>query len=347
MSRIESSYPPSPLCDSAGITTSAPGAAASAAPLVSIVTPTLNQASFIEATLVSVMRQTYPSVQHIVVDGGSTDGTQEILARYQDRYNLAWTSGADSGMYEAVNRGMATADGDVLAYLNSDDLYLPWTIETVVRRLQRDRSAEVVYGDALLLNDFSRRVRLAFYPPFTRAFVLHAGSLMQPTVFWRRAAYEAVGGFDENLRFVGDLDYWIRLGERCRFAKIDEILAVERSHAAAKTSAFTAELLQEARQVRSRHDRAGATGARLSGIGERTRSWLWRRACWMKLVLAWRGVLHRGDRWAGFLGAAKPEMSFVRVGLLQVPFLGRRFADDAVVPSAAWIDQLTGRNEPS
>lgn len=319
----------------------------SAAPLVSIVTPTLNQASFIEATLASVMRQTYPSVQHIVVDGGSTDGTQAILARYEDRYNLKWTSDADSGMYEAVNRGMAMADGDVLAYLNSDDLYLPWTVETVVRRLQRDQWADVVFGDALLLNHSSRRVRLAFYPPFTRAFVLRAGSLMQPTVFWRRAAFEAVGDFDEHLRFVGDLDYWIRLGERCRFAKTDEILAVERSHPAAKTSAFRTELLREAGLVRSKHDPAGATVARLSGIGERTRSWLWRRACWVKFLLAWRGVLRSGDRWARFLAAARPELSLVRVGLVQVPFLGRRFADDAVVPSPAWIDQLVGRREAS
>jgi glycosyltransferase involved in cell wall biosynthesis len=322
-------------------------AVSSAAPLVSIVTPTLNQASFIEATLVSVMGQTYPWVQHIVVDGGSTDGTQEILARYQGRYNLTWTSGADNGMYEAVNRGMSSADGDVLAYLNSDDLYLPWTIETVVHRLQRDHSAEVVFGDALLLNDSSRRVRLAFFPPFTRAFVLRSGFLVQPTVFWRRTAYEAVGGFDEHLRFVGDLDYWIRLSERCRFAKIDEILAVEQRHAAAKTSAFSAEVLLEASHVRSRHDRAGRIIAWLSGIGERARSWLWRRAYWLKFLLARRGVLRTGDRWAGFLGAATPELSLARVGLLQVPFLGWRFADDAVVPSPAWIDQLTGRNEPS
>jgi glycosyltransferase involved in cell wall biosynthesis len=291
------------------------------------------------------MRQTYPRIQHIVVDGGSTDGTQEILARYQGRYNLTWTSSADSGMYQAINRGMATADGDVLAYLNSDDLYPPWTVETVVGRLQRDRSVDVVYGDALILNHSSRRVRLAFFPPFSLALVLRAGFLVQPTVFWRRTAYEAVGRFDESLRFVGDLDYWIRLGQRCRFAKIDEILAVEQSHAAAKTRTFSDEVLLEAREVRSRYDRAGAASARLSGIGERTRGWLWRRASWVKFLLAKRGPLPNGVRWSEFLRAANPDLSVIRVLLLQFPVLGWRFADDAVRPSPAWMDQLTGRRD--
>lgn len=319
-------------------------ATTSAAPLVSIITPTLNQGSFIEATLVSVLRQTYPRIQHIVVDGGSTDGTHEILTRYQGRYNLTWTSGADSGMYEAINRGMATADGDVLCYLNSDDLYLPWTIETVVRHLEREPGVDVVFGDALLLNEASRRVRIAFYPPFTRAFILRAGSLLQPTVFWRRAAYRAVGGFNEDLRFVGDLDYWIRLGESCRFAKIDEILAVERGHADAKTTAFNAELLREARNVRSRHERAGAAGAWLSGILERARGWLWRRGYWAQFLLA-RAGSREGHGWAGFLSAAKPKLSLSRVLLVQVPWLGWRFAYDAVVPSPDWIEELTGPDD--
>ena len=320
-------------------------ATTSAAPLVSIVTPTLNQAAFIEATLVSVMNQDYRSVQHIVVDGGSSDGTQDILERYQDRYDLSWTSGADGGMYEAVNRGMSGADGAILAYLNSDDLYLPWTIATVVRRFERDPTVGVVYGDALLLDDASRRARLAFYPPFTRAFVLRAGSLIQPTVFWRRAAYEAIAGFDERLRFVGHLDYWIRLGETCRFDKIDEVLAVERHHSAAKTTAFTADLLLEARDVRSRHERVGTTTSRLSGVGERARGWIWRRVYWLKFLLAWRGSLRSGDHWARFIEAANPRVSLARVALLQVPLIGWRFADDAVMPSRDWIDRMAGRHE--
>jgi glycosyltransferase involved in cell wall biosynthesis len=319
-------------------------AARSPTPLVSIVTPTLNQASFIEATLRSVMGQSYPAIEHIVVDGGSTDGTHEILAAYESRYNLSWSSGSDSGMYEAINRGFALARGDVLAYLNSDDLYLPWTIETVVDRLQQDPRADVVYGDALLLNEASRRVRIAFYAPFTRSFVLRAGSLIQPTVFWRRAAYDAVGGFDERLRFVGDLDFWIRLGERCRFTKVDEILAVERQHSAAKTTANRSELLAEASRVRSLHE-AKPAARKLSGLHERARGWFWRRVYWARFLLATHGMPTFGNHWGRFVKAAAPEVSVMRVALVQIPLLGWRFAHDAVVPSVGWIDRLIGPHE--
>ena len=316
---------------------------ASAQPLVSIVTPTLNQAEFIEATLRSVMNQTYPSIEHIVVDGGSSDGTLEILERYAGHYNLSWTSKPDSGMYEAVNRGMKVAGGEVLAYLNSDDLYLPWTVETAVRRL-RHAAADVVYGDALFLDEATRRVRLAFYPPHTRAFALRVASLVQPTVFWTRAAFERTAGFDQSLHFVGDLDFWIRLGESCRFAKVDEVMAIERRHSAAKTDAHTVELLLEARAVRSRHDSRAGGLKRLSAFFERARGWFWRRAYWAKFLLASRGLVHSGNHWGRFLEAARPKISVGRVLLTQAPIFGWGLTHDAVEPSREWIDALTTRD---
>jgi glycosyltransferase involved in cell wall biosynthesis len=290
------------------------------------------------------MAQSYPSVEHIVVDGGSADGTHEILKRYEDRYNLRWTSGPDTGMYQAINRGFKASRGELLAYLNSDDLYLPWTVEAVVRRIEDDPDVDVVFGDAVLLDEASGRARIAFYAPFTRAFALRSGSLIQPTVFWRRSAYEAVSGFDEQLRFVGDLDFWIRLGERCRFAKINEILAVERQHAAAKTFAASEALLAEARAVRNRHD-ARTLGRGTLGTAERVRSWLWRRVYWVKFLLASRGVLVSEHQWTKFLSAARPRISLVRVVLVQLPFLGWRYAYDAVMPSRAWINRLVGTSE--
>ena len=103
-------------------------------PLVSIVTPTLNQGDFIEDTLRSVREQTYDAIEHIVVDGGSTDRTTAILKEHAVAGRLTWTSGPDTGMYDAVNRGLARSRGDILAYLNSDDLLLAWAVQAVVDR---------------------------------------------------------------------------------------------------------------------------------------------------------------------------------------------------------------------
>src|SRR5262245_60785129 len=101
--------------------------------VVSIITPTLNRAPLLEYTLRSVRGQSYANVEHIVVDGKSNDGTRDLLQRYEPTYNLRWTSESDSGMYAAINRGLGMASGDILAYLNSDDLYFPWTLELVAR----------------------------------------------------------------------------------------------------------------------------------------------------------------------------------------------------------------------
>ncbi len=116
-------------------------------PLVSIVTPTRDQGPYIEQTLRSVAGQTYPRIEHIVVDGGSTDGTHAILARHAAARGLVWWSEPDDGMYQAVNRGFARANGEILAYINSDDLYFPWSVEVAVRALQA--GPDLVYGDAL------------------------------------------------------------------------------------------------------------------------------------------------------------------------------------------------------
>ena len=116
-------------------------------PLVSIVTPSLNRADLIESTLRSVRSQSYPHVEHIVVDGGSTDGTLAVLRRYEGTYGLRWISEPDHGMYSAINKGLAMARGQVLAYLNSDDLYFPWTVETVVAAFRSHPEADLVHGD--------------------------------------------------------------------------------------------------------------------------------------------------------------------------------------------------------
>src|SRR5262245_6146077 len=120
-------------------------------PLVSIVTPSLNQAGTIAQTLRSIREQSYPNVEHIVVDGVSTDGTLEILREAEAESTVRWSSGPDSGMYDAINKGFSQAHGEIFAYLNTDDSYFPWTVETAVHALQAHPAAGFVYGDLLVL----------------------------------------------------------------------------------------------------------------------------------------------------------------------------------------------------
>ena len=105
--------------------------------LVSIVTPTLDRVDLLRHTIESVKRQTHANLEHIIVDGGSTDGTLELLTRYEGSYPMRWVSEPDDGMYQAINKGLRSASGDILAYLNSDDLYFPWTVDTVVEALRK------------------------------------------------------------------------------------------------------------------------------------------------------------------------------------------------------------------
>ena len=178
----------------------------------------------------SLRCQTFVDYEHIVVDGGSTDGSVELLKSMEGTYPLRWISEPDTGMYNAINKGLAMARGSILAYLNSDDLYFPWTLEVVVREFRRRPSVDFVYGDALSIDDETGVRRMYWQLPFHRDTVHRTGFLAQPTVFWRRRVAEAVGGFDESLRYVADCDYWMRAADRFRFHKVHEVLAVERDH---------------------------------------------------------------------------------------------------------------------
>lgn len=296
-------------------------------PLVSIVTPTLNQAQFLGATLRSVMRQGYPRVEHIVVDGGSTDGSLEVLRSYEGRYDLRWSSGPDAGMYDAINRGLEQARGDVIAYLNSDDLFFPWTVETVVGAIHNG-TADLVYGDVIKVDMTSGAVQLVFSPPFDAPFLRRVGSLFQPTVFWRRSVIERVGVFDPQLQFGGDLDFWIRIAAVGRLERIDEVLAIERIHEAAKSSAWASTAAEEERAIRSRHEQSGALVVAASRVSQRARTWIGRRRLWG----AFRHESTRASpvRWPGFIGALRPAVPVVPWVLAQLPLVGIRFVGRAL-----------------
>lgn len=191
-------------------------------PRFSIVTPSFGQGEFIEETIRSVLLQGYPEVEYIVMDGGSTDGTVEVLQRYAP-WLSHWESVKDRGQTHAINKGLALATGEIFAYINSDDLFLPGAFGRVARAFAADPEASVVYGECEYVDERRRPVRthrgrVTGYADYLRIWRrLQAGDfLTQPEVFCRTEEVRAGGGFREELRMVMDFEMWLRLLSRGR-----------------------------------------------------------------------------------------------------------------------------------
>lgn len=221
-----------------------------ASPLVSVVTPSFNQAAYIEETIRSVREQEYPRIEHVVVDGGSTDGTPEILAAHAE---LRWLSEPDDGQADALAKGFRLAGGDVLAWLNSDDLYLPGTVSKAVEALQSSGAA-MVYANMVEIDATGHEVGRQKARRFNLDRLLNIGnSIPQPTVFLRRDAFEAVGGIDRRYHFAMDYDLWIRVGRRFPVHYVDDFWACFRLHEESKTVAREREFWREVREISRRH----------------------------------------------------------------------------------------------
>jgi glycosyltransferase involved in cell wall biosynthesis len=180
-------------------------------PMVSIVTPSFNQAQFLEQTIQSVLGQDYPQIEYLIVDGGSTDGSREIIQRYAPRLSW-WVSEADQGQTEAINKGFSHARGDILAWLNSDDTYLPGTISQAVAYLESHPEAGMVYGDANLIDAGGNLIgkfpaRQTDYRRLQRGYV----HIPQQAAFFRASLWKQVGPLDPTFYFAMDYDLWVRL----------------------------------------------------------------------------------------------------------------------------------------
>jgi len=215
-------------------------------PLVSIVTPSYNQAGFLEETVLSVLNQDYPRIEYIVVDGASTDGSVDVIRKYEDRLAY-WVSEPDEGQADAVNKGWQRASGEILGWINSDDVYAPGAVERAVSTLAANPAVGFVYGDAQVVDAGGGHVAdTRESQPFDfEKLITFCLSPCQPTVFFRHSLFEAIGLLDISLQMSMDTDYWIRLGRVTRGLNIPHTMAYMRTHSEAKTTNRYTEFLPD------------------------------------------------------------------------------------------------------
>ncbi len=213
-------------------------------PLVSIVTPSYNQAAYLETTIRSVLEQDYPSVEYYVMDGASTDGSVEIIRKYTDRLN-GWVSEKDRGQGDAINKGLARANGEIFAWVNSDDYYLPKAISFAVKTFEQNPDAALVYGDMLAVDQSGQTLNVIRYKQYSLDDLLCFQIIGQPAVFFRREAYEQAGGLDINFHYMLDHLLWIRMARESKIVYVPQTWAAARFHPQAKNRNLALEFPKE------------------------------------------------------------------------------------------------------
>ncbi len=214
-------------------------------PLISIVMPSFNQAAYLEQAICSVLEQDYPRVELLVVDGGSTDGSAAIIQKYADR--LAWwVSEKDNGQADGINKGLARAQGEIVAWLNSDDRYLPFALREAAAALQSNPQAGMVFGDVQSIDADGAVFNIMRYGAWDLDDLMHFHIIGQPGVFMRRAVQLAAGGLDERFHLLLDHHLWLRMAARAPMVYVPRVWAAARYHAAAKNVAQAAGFGREA-----------------------------------------------------------------------------------------------------
>lgn len=225
--------------------------------VVSIVTPSFNQAPFLRAAIESVLSQDYPHIEYIVLDGGSSDGSVDILREHGGR--LSWESGADRGQADALAKGFARAKGSILGWLNADDILFPNTLSQAVAYLDSHPAVALVYGDAVYLDADGRELMpCRQVRPFDlRRLRYWSDYIVQPSAFFRRAVYEEVGGIDRDLHWSMDYDLWLKIANRHGVGHVPCVWSGYRVQDAGKTVTGGFARLAEVEALARRHGLGG------------------------------------------------------------------------------------------
>ncbi len=230
-------------------------------PKISVVTPSFNQAQFLERTIRSILDQNYPNLEYVIIDGGSTDGSLKIIKKYAKKLHY-WMSKKDSGQYDALNKGFAHTTGEVMGYLNSDDIHLPWTLETVAMAFQNYSDIEWISSTFPMgIDSKDRAVSMHQIYGFTKSGFFKGENLMlvgwpgtgyiqQESTFWRRRLWNRAGAkFDTTLKYAGEFDLWMRFFQLATLTGVNIPMAGFRFHEAQKTSIDLYAYLDEAKKV--------------------------------------------------------------------------------------------------
>lgn len=228
-------------------------------PRITVVTPSFNQAAYLEQTILSVLNENYSNLEYIIIDGQSTDGSVEIVEKYAHRLAY-WVSEKDGGQADALNKGFARATGDIIGYLNSDDLYLPGALRTVADAFTTNQQASWVAGGCIFLQQETSSNCVPPRLPASRADWFGSCPIAQPATFWRRELFDQYGFF-KDYRYCLDYDFWVRLaahGEQCH--PINQPLAAFRLHPSSKTVSEGTGFQPEADVIRAEYRPLLSTG---------------------------------------------------------------------------------------
>ena len=230
-------------------------------------TPSFQQGRFIGRTIESIRSQSYPAIEHIVQDGGSTDETIEVLRAAGP--DVIWASEPDTGQTNALNRAIARSRGDIVAWVNSDDFLYPDALERAVE-IFTTHDADAVYGSCALVDESGRTIGRYHTEPFSYQALLNRNIIAQPALLFRRAMYERFGPFDESLRFAMDYEYWLRCGRDAKIIYIPNVLAAYRIHLGGKTTRASRAHAVEGNRVRWKYGRGIMPTWKLGLISIRT-----------------------------------------------------------------------------
>lgn len=215
-------------------------------PKISIVMPSYNQGQFIEESIKSVIEQKYPDFEFIIIDGGSSDQTIEIIKKYE-RNITYWVSEKDNGQTHAINKGFKVARGDIIAWLNSDDLYLHGALSDVAKYFNKYKDVGLIYGNSYSINEKGEVIRNNINVSFSsKALWSGIGIITQPASFVQRSVLDKIGFLDENLHYLMDLDWFLRMNiGGIKFQKVNKFFCCFRYHSASKTVAQHKNLIQD------------------------------------------------------------------------------------------------------